>query len=262
MTNEAEMPKRPPYIESGAGEPLLLLHGGTSDRHQYDLFRPLFGDGIRAIAYDQRDTRDNPSVGDEYAIRDLAGDCVDFLDALNIEKCHIFGASYGGTIAMSLAIHYPTRVQSLVLAGTTPSFAMGDPKKVARVTSESDPAAIQRFMLQQAITPEAIEHDAKLVDETLSVIRPASPERVARRMKAASTFDAREDLGKIRAPTLVMHGDDDPVISLDTAVWMAAQIPGAEFTVLNGSRHGITIQHRERTANLVRQFVMKHPLIK
>ena len=163
---------------------------------------------------------------------------------------------------MSLAIHYPTRVQSLILGGTTPSFAMGDPKKVAQVVSEPDPAAIQRFMLLQAITPEAIEKDAKLVDETLSIIRPANPENVARRMKAASEFDAREHLGMISAPTLVMHGDDDPVINLDTAVWMAARIPGAEFTVLNGSRHGITIEHRLRTANLVRQFVMKHPLIK
>src|SRR3546814_12592935 len=79
----------------------------------------------RAIAYDQRDTRENIYEGESpYTIYDLAQDCVDFLAAMGIEKAHVMGTSYGGTIAMMTAIHFPERVQSLVLAATTPSFAM------------------------------------------------------------------------------------------------------------------------------------------
>ena len=75
------------YEESGSGEPLILVHGGQSDRYQFDLFRPLLGDGIRAIAYDQRDTRENIYEDvSPYTIHDLAQDCVDFLAAMGIEK--------------------------------------------------------------------------------------------------------------------------------------------------------------------------------
>src|SRR3546814_6573173 len=75
------------YEESGYGDPLILIHGGQSDRHQFDLFRPLLGDRIRAIAYDQRDTRENIYEGESpYTIYDLAQDCVDFLAAMRSEE--------------------------------------------------------------------------------------------------------------------------------------------------------------------------------
>src|SRR3546814_2486126 len=95
------------YEESGYGDPLILIHGGQSDRHQFDLFRPLLGDRIRAIAYDQRDTRENIYEGaSSSTLYDLAQDRVDFLAAMGIETDHVMGPSYGASIAMMPAITF------------------------------------------------------------------------------------------------------------------------------------------------------------
>ena len=248
---------RTAYNAFGSGEPLILLHGGHSDRHQFDVFLPLLGEGIRAIAYDQRDAPENPYEGGDYTIRDHAADCAAFIRAIGLQRAHIMGTSYGGTVAMMTAIDFPSHVASVVLAATTPSHAMLEPA-VADATADLDPVAVERFMLEQVISPEAIDTDTSLVAETKAALRPRSSQAIARRMGAVQRHECRSELGMISAPTLVLHGEDDPLISAKTAVWMAGQIAGAELKLLPGSRHGVTLQHRQRTADIVREFVLRN----
>lgn len=77
-------------------------------------------------------------------------------------------------------------------------------------------------------------------------------------MAAVSTHDCRNGLPSIRMPAMVLHGEEDPLISPKTAIWMAGQIPGAELHILPQTRHGLTFQNRQRTADLVRRFVLLH----
>jgi pimeloyl-ACP methyl ester carboxylesterase len=251
-----------PYEESGAGEPLVLIHGGQGDRHGYDFFRPLLGDGIRAIAYDQRDTRENPYTGGEsYSIRDLAADCAAFISAMGLKKAHILGTSYGGLIAMTTAIHFPERIQSVILGATTPSYKMTEPL-TTQATAERDAATIQRFMLLQSITLDAIDNDKLLVAEAMANVRPGPPESVARRMGAARQHDCVDELGRIKAPTLVLHGEEDPLISAKTATFLADHIKGAELKLRPRMRHGFILQERHEIAEIVRAFVLKNAINK
>ena len=247
------------YTESGAGEPLVLIHGGQSDRCQFDVFRPLLGEGIRAIAYDQRDSPQTPYELRAYSMQDHAEDCAAFLTALGLEKAHLMGESYGGAVAMVTAISFPGRVQSLILAATTPSWTMAEPI-VEQAVAELDPGAIERAMLERAITPSAIDDDPILVNEIRAAFRPRSPEATGRRMSAIRQHDCRDRLSEIQAPTLILHGDEDPLISAKTAEWTAEHIRGAHLALLPGSRHGLTFQHRRRTAELVRSFVLENSL--
>jgi pimeloyl-ACP methyl ester carboxylesterase len=246
-----------PYVESGWGEPLILIHGGNSDHGQFDVFRPLLGEGIRAIAYTQRDSPLSEYHGGAYTMRDHASDCAKFIEALGIESAHLMGTSYGGCVAMTTAIHYPKRVKSVILAATTPSWTMTE-SAAQQITASLDEEAIKRRMLEVVITPHAIDNDPVLVAEVNSVLRPREPAAQGRRMAAASTHDCRTDLPGIRMPAMVLHGDEDPLISPKTAIWMAGQIPGAELHILPQSRHGLTLQNRQRTADLVRRFVLLH----
>lgn len=247
------------YEESGYGDPLILIHGGQSDRHQFDLFRPLLGDRIRAIAYDQRDTRENIYEGESpYTIHDLAQDCVDFLAAMGIDKAHVMGTSYGGTIAMMTAIHFPERVQSLVLAATTPSFAMAEPI-VGQATAGRDASAIENFSLQHMIKPGAADSDVRTA-ETREAIRPGPPAAVERRMSAARAHDCRGDLHRIVAPTLVVRGEEDPFISTATAAWTVDQIKDAKLVLVPEAGHSLTRHHREEVAPIIREFVLSHPI--
>jgi pimeloyl-ACP methyl ester carboxylesterase len=248
------------YEESGSGEPLILIHGGQSDRSQFDLFRPLLGEGIRAIAYDQRDTRDNVYEGaPPYNFHDHAEDCVNFMTAMGIEKAHVMGTSYGGMIAMMTAIHFPERVQSLILSSTTPSFSMAEPLGAQATDAKRDAAEIQQFSMEHMVTASTVDREARLA-ETKAAIRPGPPEAVARRMSAARNHDCRDDLDRIKAPTLVLCGEEDPFISTATAAWTADQIKGAKLVLVPEAGHSLTRHHRQAVSPIVREFVLSHPV--
>ena len=244
-------------VESGSGEPLVLLHGGNADRCQFDVFRPLLGPGIRAIAYDQRDSPDSPCDPVAYTADDHARDAAALIEALGFEMAHVMGTSYGGIVAMTLAIQHPRRVKSLVLGATAPAISLFQVPDMAAIRMQG-PEAVERFMLGTVVSPDVIDTDAVLVAETRAALRIRSQESLTRRMSAVARHDVRERLGEIGAPTLILHGDEDPIVLTDAATLMADRIPGARLHMLHGSRHGITFQHRQRTADLVRSFVLSH----
>lgn len=244
-------------VESGSGEPLLLLHGANADRCQFDVFRPLLGPGIRAIAYDQRDSPDSPCDALAYTADDHARDAACLIEALGLETAHVMGTSYGGIVAMTLAIQHPERVKSLVLGATAPSISLFQAPDLAAIRMQG-PEAVERFMLGTVVSPDVIDTDAALVAETRAALRIRNQESLSRRMSGVAKHDVRGRLGEIRAPTLILHGDEDPIVHVDAPTLMAERIPGARLHMLHGSRHGLTFQHRQRTAELVRNFVLGH----
>ncbi|MFC3052839.1 alpha/beta fold hydrolase [Kordiimonas pumila] len=243
------------YVESGSGEPLILLHGSNADRTQFDVFRPLLGEGIRAIACDQRDSPDSPCEPVGYDVFDHARDAAAFIEALGLREAHVMGTSYGGIVAMTLAIAHPERVKSLILGATAPSTAQFNAPDMAALRSEG-PEVVARFMLGTVVSPDAIDNDPDLIAETKAALKIRDEASLARRMAAVAQHDVRDRLAEIKAPTLILQGDEDPLVDADTAFWMAERIPGAEVHILEGSRHGLTFQHRQRTADFVRAFIL------
>lgn len=243
------------FDETGRGEPLILLHGSNSDRRQFRSFTPLLGDGIRAIATDQRDSPDSPCAPAPYGMEDHAHDLAHFLDERALDEAHIFGASYGGAVAMTFAILHPHRVKSLILAVTGSERSRFHTPDLSAIRND-DPDAVRRFMLEAVISPEAIDNDPDLVAEVNAVLLIREPDAFARRAAAIDPHDMTARLGEITAPVLVLAGEHDPIVPAAEARDMALAIPRARFEMLAGSRHGITIQHRERTAKIVREFVL------
>ncbi|MGV7120381.1 alpha/beta fold hydrolase [Sphingopyxis sp. 550A] len=245
------------FDEAGQGEPLVLLHGSNADRRQFGSFLPLLGDGIRALAPDQRDSPDSPCEPRPYAMEDHARDLAAFLTKRGIERAHVFGASYGGAVAMTFALLFPDRVQSLILGATASERARFHTPDLSAIRDD-DPAAVRRFMLAAVVTPDAIDDEPDLVAELDSILLIRESGAFARRAAAIDGHDVTDRLNRITAPTLVLCGDHDPIAHADEARQMAAAIPGARFELLPESRHGITLQYRERTARLIRDFVFAH----
>lgn len=247
------------YSTSGAGEPVLLLHGGESDRGQFASFAPLLGPGIRAIAYDQRDAGATRSGAEPYDMSRLASDAVMLLDALGLPRAHVMGTSFGGALAMTLAIEHPERVASLALVGTTPSRSLvaGMPPPGPGATPEMRLQA----SLDHMVTPGwRVEHP-ELIEELAGVIaapRPAGG--LERRMRGAlGGHDCTARLGTIGAPTLVVHGAEDRLIAPDVAASMADAIPGARLAVLPGVGHAVDFEGRRALIGLLRELVAQHP---
>jgi 3-oxoadipate enol-lactonase len=247
------------YDESGSGQPLLLLHGTQSDRRQFHQFGKAFGAGIRVIAYDQRDATDSPYDGPAYTMADHADDCAAFIEALGLQRAHLFGASYGGIVAMITAIRHPDRVQSLVIAASPPAWSMVSAQRDRGVAVNSEGLESRdRFMIEALLTPAGSE-DPELVAAARAALVERPPEAIARRFAALTSHDCRDELGRIRAPTLILHGADDQLIPPATAEWMAQAIAGSELRLLEGNRHGLTIENAVRNAAFAREFVMSHP---
>ncbi len=193
------------YTESGSGEPLVLLHGGESGRIQYDVFRPLLGDGIRAIAYDQRDTGDSTNPDAPYDLEDLARDCAALIRGLGYERAHVFGASFGGLVALQLAISVPEVVRTLSVGATVARVAFV-PGSVTGDIVDLPPDRRARKMLDFVLTPEGRASE-QLVAETMAVLvhRPAAQD--ARRLDAVRGVDLTDRLSAITAPTLLVYHD-------------------------------------------------------
>ena len=186
-----------------------------------------------------------------YSLDDMAADAVGLLDALGIARAHMVGASMGGMIAQVLAARYPQRVISL----TSIMSSTGNPsRKIAFGTRR----ALQA-LLRPPPPPDDIQAVADHLLRVFGVIgSPGIPqdqsklrshfERVARRglyregterqlLAIMASGDRRAMLGKVSAPTLVVHGSADPLVPLAAGLDTAAHIPGARMEVIMGMGH-------------------------
>ena len=230
--------------------PLLLIRGGGSQMIMWDeVLCDLFArQGLYVIRFDNRDVGLSSKFDDiPYTFDDMADDSVGLLDALGIEKAHILGTSLGGMIAQTIAIRHPSRVWSLIsLASTTggPALPLGDPEVYALIFA---PASFER--------EEQIEHSVNFymhlggskypIDEQeirrvteQSYDRCFCPQGAKRQGEAIMASGSRvQALRSITAPTLVIHGSEDPIFPVEHARATAEAIPGAELLIIEGMGH-------------------------
>nr|WP_308128935.1 alpha/beta fold hydrolase [Actinoplanes polyasparticus] len=231
---------------------VLLIAGASAQGYTMPdaLVARLVDRGAQVIRYDHRDTGRSSTVDydqDPYGLTELAGDAVAVLDAYGVESAHIVGGSMGGMIAQWLGLHEPARVRSLTLLSTSPVGI--DP------ASSPLPPPAPHFLRHEA-GPPGVESDVVLFRLMNGDVRPfdepatramlercwaraadpsaaANHGRVAQRM----TPDLQVPLSTITAPTLVVHGDQDPIYSPAHGEALAAAIPGARFELVPGMGH-------------------------
>ena len=185
-----------------------------------------------------------------YLLSDMAADSVGLLDALGIEKAHIMGASMGGMIAQMVAAEYPDRVLSLTsIMSTTgnPGLPPATPEAMAVLTQrptslDEDAVVAHGIKTQQVIGSPAYPVDpAVLADRVRSDFRRSfSPAGFARQFAAiVASGDRRGALETITAPTMVIHGVDDPLVPLAGGRDTHATIPGAQITEIAGMGHNV-----------------------
>lgn len=237
------------YEEEGdpAGAVMLMVMGlGVNLRFWPDEFCALLGErGFRVIRFDNRDVGlstkldhlGTPNVALEalkytlrlpvkarYLIEDMAHDTLAFMDALGIARAHLVGASMGGMIAQNLAAVSPDRVASLTsIMSTTGCRSLPQPTMRARLALLSEPAkpgntedaTVRMMKVLRAIgsrTHPADEAYLRALCER-HVRRSSHPPGVARHLLAvAASGDRTRVVERIKAPTLVIHGDEDPLV--------------------------------------------------
>jgi pimeloyl-ACP methyl ester carboxylesterase len=186
-----------------------------------------------------------------YTLGDMAGDAVGLLDALGIAQAHIVGASMGGMIAQLIAADHPDHTLSLTsIMSTTanPAVPPGKPEALMALMSPAAPAGDWEAIATRGVrisriigSPAYPQDEAVLREGSLADARRCyHPQGAARQMAAVlCAEDRRPKLQALRAPTVVLHGADDPLVPVEGGEDTAANIPGAELRIVPGMGHDL-----------------------
>lgn len=250
--------------EHGEGFPLMLIHGsgpGVTAWANWRLVMPELARQRRVIApdmlgfgYSERPA--NPDYQRDVWVEHAIG----VLDALGIEQADLVGNSFGGGIALALAIRYPQRVRRLVLMGSVGvSFPITD--GLDRVWGYEPSFQTMRSLM------DTFAYDRALVTDELAELRYQASIRPGFQESFAQMFPAprqrwvdglasnEADIRAVQHETLVIHGREDQVIPLQASLQLAQLIPNAQLHVYGHCGHWTQIEHAGRFARLVEDFL-------
>ena len=258
-----------------AAEPVLLIMGlgAQLTRWSPEFTTKLAARGYRVIRFDNRDiglsekldAAGPPDIPALFAARnegkwpkvaydlnDMAADAAGLLDALGIARAHIVGASMGGMIAQLVAADHPEKTLSLTsIMSTTgnPALPAATPAAMERLNMPApDPTKdLEAYVAHSIVgarvmgSPGYPVSDEILRDEAISTVKRSYYPLGFMRQYAAilGSPDRRTKLATITAPTVVIHGDADPLVPIDGGRDTAASIPGAELLVILGMGHDV-----------------------
>lgn len=244
-------------------DPPVLLVGVTMLSWPDELCAALAGRHV--VRYDLRDAGQSTVADPDaptYDLGDLVTDASELLAALRLGRTHVVGMGVGGFIAQLLALDHPGQVASLTLVSTRP-VAPGpvdpdlpdhDPEMMKRLFGRPNPDWSDRDSVVDYMTESARlmsgsrGFDEQDVRATAGAVfdragRTATAQRASHLGSMFAAIDCRprwrERLGGITAPTLVVHGDEDPFFPHGNGVALAAAIPGAELLTLPGTGQGL-----------------------
>jgi len=257
---------------SSSNRPLLLIMGLGGQMIHWDdnLCKDLADRGNYVIIYDNRDVGlstkfDEAGMPDlmkifkklmlkeavipPYTLDNMADDGVDLLTALGIQRAHICGMSMGGMIAQSIAIRHPSRVLSLTcIYSTTGNPKVPQPKPdVIGVLITPPPKEREASIKHMMQFFKTLNGPGYPIDEIWTYKKMAEsfdrcfcPQGITRQLVAILTQSNREPmLSSINAPTLVIHGTSDPLVSLEGGKATARAIPGAQLMLIEGMGHDL-----------------------
>lgn len=258
-----------------AGEPFILIAGLGAQLLSLEapFCRQLADLGYWVIRFDNRDvgfsTRFDPAGTPDlwpaiqawltgrvipfpapYTIKDMANDVVGLLDSLGISTAHVMGVSMGGIIAQMVALEHPERLQSLILLETTPGDPALPPPAAEAMTALLAPAPAGReAYIEHNLQGYRILHGPHIpFDEARARRRLAedydrsgpNPAGATRQMAAIfASIGWHTRLPTISAPTLVIHGDADPLLHVQGGIAIANAIFGSELLIIPGLGHAL-----------------------
>lgn len=248
----------------GSGSPLLMIHGsgpGVSAWANWRLSIPVLSQRARVIAPDMVGFgfSERP-VGHRYAMDSWVDQAVGVLDALEVERADLVGNSFGGALALALAIRHPQRVRRLVLMGSVGVPFDLTPGLDAVWGYEPSPTVMRALL-------DVFAHDPKFATDELAQLRYEASIRPGFHESFAAMFPAPRqrwvnamcsapaDIRALPHETLVLHGREDRVIPLANSLTLAQWIPNSQLHVFGHCGHWTQIEHAARFNRLVGDFL-------
>jgi pimeloyl-ACP methyl ester carboxylesterase len=227
------------YDDHGAGEPLVLLHGGLTDSRDFDGNLGMLADRFRLLMPDRRGHGRTPDVPGPLWIETLAEDAAAFIERVAGGPVLVAGYSAGAIVALWLAAHRPDLVRKLVLI----SGAFDPDGMILRPTAGGPPPPplLARYA---EVSPDGPEH---------------FPIVIAKVVEAANRpgMDPA-DLAAVTCPALVVAGDDD-MVTLDHTVELYRALPDAQLAIVPNASHLLLHEKPEQVTALIADFLIGDP---
>jgi 3-oxoadipate enol-lactonase len=216
----------------GAGDPLLLVSGFALPAAVLEPVVAPFAQHYQCITFDHRGSGASRGRVLPMTTARMAADAVRVLDALGLESAAVYGLSLGGMVAQEMAIRFPDRVRGLILGATSPGG-------LSAVWPDSGTVLSSIFANTGGLGRGTVTH----------------PLGAWAQAWAATLHDSGSRLGRIRAPTLVLHGDCDGLVPVGNARLLARRIPRAELVILAGEGHFFAFEQAEAVADIVMDWL-------
>jgi 3-oxoadipate enol-lactonase len=250
-------PVRLDALRVGRGRPaIMVLHPVGLDGPALGSLAACLADGRVAMAPSLRGHGASPAPAGPWTVRELAADLHRLLSEAELAPADVLGISLGGMVAQQLAIDHPSAVRSLVLVSTTGGFdesARAVIRQRGERALEGGMEAVVDETLARWFSPAARAGDiparvrARLLED--------DPRSWAATWDAMAGFDARPQLGQVEQPALVMTGAEDASTPPSVAAQLTAALPRARLHVVPGAGHLAPLEHPDRYARLVADFL-------
>jgi pimeloyl-ACP methyl ester carboxylesterase len=235
----------------GAGDPVLLLHGGfcslESLREQSDALALTH----RVFAFERPGHGRSADIEGPYGYERGVADAVAYLDSQQLDSVHVIGYSDGAILGLLLALGHPERVRSLVaISGNLDPSAFTDSggstgalllDRLVPTEAAAEPPPDLERMHYDRLSPDGPEHGAVVLDKLL-------------RLWTEEPHIDPAELARVTAPTLVMSGDRDS-IRPDHSLLIAASIPGAQLCIVPGATHNLVAERPALISTVIRDFL-------
>jgi pimeloyl-ACP methyl ester carboxylesterase len=233
----------PTYYEvRGAGEPVILLHGGMCTAETFDAQASGLAGRHRVYVPERRGHGRTPDVEGPITYENMADDTIAFMEAVGLESAHLVGWSDGALVGLLVAMRRPELVRKLVLIGQYLNLDGAREDGLALMQSFTAATFPPMFRdMYGAVSPDGPEHFDTVFDKLAPLWR-------------SDPGIALADLAGITTPTLVLAGDDD-VVTVEHAAAVARALPDAQLAIVPGTSHALPMEKPELVNRLVLDFL-------
>ena len=258
------------YETHGQGEPLVLIPSTGFSAEAWKPSQLPLADSTNLIIHDPRGCGRSMAVQQVYSINQMANDIVALLDHLKIPAAHLCGHSMGGRIALEMALNFPGRVKSLIMAASGsgqvprpgPDCVPGLPHwLVLRLVEKGFEKALREEYCDTSafFTDDYRKQNTEKIEAFFQQVWPthAKLSEYIHLIIARHNWEATHRLGDLTVPTLILIGDNDSARSnhLAQAESLKKRIAGAELRLLKGQSHGFFWQAPEETNKTIADWV-------
>jgi 3-oxoadipate enol-lactonase len=247
------------YDETGAGTPVVLLHGYPFNRSMWADQIEVLSARHRVLAPDLRGHGES-STTPEATMEEMAKDVSELMEKVNISRAAVCGLSMGGYVALALYRMFPLRARALVLADTRPGAdteeARANREVQARKALDEGMAAIADAMLPKLLAPNTVAKNPAVVARVREMMVKTKPEGAAAALRGmAQRRDQTSFLSRVVAPALIICGSEDMITPLSESELMHKEIGGSRLKVIEGAGHVSNIEQPTKFNEALGKFL-------